>query len=62
MVLLMVAVGLLSGVIVGAAIVWLLEKVVYKMLCCNGVLKLVFLISVIGVSLFLFNLVGKLFN
>jgi branched-chain amino acid transport system permease protein len=57
-----VVAGLLSGMIVGAAIAWLLEKVAYKTLRKRGAPKLAFLISAIGASFFLSNLAGKLFN
>ena len=54
--------GALSGAAAGAGIAWLLEKVAYKSLRKRGAPKLAFLISAIGMSFFLSNLAGKLFN
>jgi branched-chain amino acid transport system permease protein len=54
--------GALSGAIAGAAVAWLLEKVAYRTLRKRGAPKLAFLISAIGMSFFLSNLAGKLFN
>jgi branched-chain amino acid transport system permease protein len=57
-----IAVGMLTGAIVGATVAWALEKIAYRTLRRRGAPKLAFLISAIGASLFLSNLAGKLFN
>lgn len=54
--------GLLTGAIVSALIAWTLELVAYKPLRQRGAPKLAFLISAIGMSFFLVQLFGKLFN
>jgi branched-chain amino acid transport system permease protein len=61
-VVLVIALGLVTGAITAAAIAWLLEKVAYRPLRRRGAPKLAFLISAIGASLFLSNLAGKMFN
>ena len=54
--------GLLSGGLTGAIIAWGLERVAYRPLRRRGAPKLAFLISAIGMSFFLSQLAGKLFN
>jgi branched-chain amino acid transport system permease protein len=54
--------GLLSGAITGAIVAWTLELVAYRPLRKRGAPKLAFLISAIGMSFFLSQLAGKLFN
>src|SRR5580765_1772122 len=54
--------GLLSGALVGAAVAWGLERDAYRPLRRRGAPKLAFLISAIGMSFFLSQLAGKLFN
>src|SRR4029077_7913360 len=55
-------VGLLSGAAVGAVMALGLERVAYRPLRKRGAPKLAFLISAIGMSFFLSQLAGKLFN
>jgi branched-chain amino acid transport system permease protein len=54
--------GLGSGAVTGAAIAWSLERVAYRPLRRRGAPKLAFLISAIGMSFFLSQLAGKMFN
>jgi branched-chain amino acid transport system permease protein len=54
--------GLVSGGIVGALVALALERVAYRPLRRRGAPKLAFLISAIGMSFFLSQLAGKLFN
>ena len=54
--------GILSGAVTAAAIAWALERVAYRPLRKRGAPKLAFLISAIGASFFLSQLVGKLFG
>src|SRR5512140_3387328 len=54
--------GLLSGAVTGAIVAWTLERVAYRPLRRRGAPKLAFLISAIGMSFFLSQLFGKLFN
>jgi branched-chain amino acid transport system permease protein len=54
--------GLLSGAITGAIVAWTLERVAYRPLRKRGAPKLAFLISAIGMSFFLSELAGKMFN
>jgi branched-chain amino acid transport system permease protein len=54
--------GLLSGAVTGAIVAWTLERVAYRPLRKRGAPKLAFLISAIGMSFFLSQLAGKLFN
>jgi branched-chain amino acid transport system permease protein len=54
--------GLLSGAITGAIVAWTLERVAYRPLRRRGAPKLAFLISAIGMSFFLSQLAGKMFN
>jgi branched-chain amino acid transport system permease protein len=54
--------GLLSGALTGAIVAWTLERVAYRPLRKRGAPKLAFLISAIGMSFFLSQLAGKLFN
>jgi len=55
-------IGLLSGAVVGAAVAWSLEQIAYRPLRRRGAPKLAFLISAIGMSFFLQQFAGKLFN
>ena len=54
--------GLISGAIVGAIVALGLERVAYRPLRRRGAPKLAFLISAIGMSFFLSQLAGKMFN
>jgi branched-chain amino acid transport system permease protein len=54
--------GLVSGGLTGAMVAWALERVAYRPLRRRGAPKLAFLISAIGMSFFLSQLAGKLFN
>ncbi|MFF8772250.1 branched-chain amino acid ABC transporter permease [Kitasatospora sp. NPDC015120] len=54
--------GLCGGAVFGAAVAFLLERVAYRPLRRRGAPRLVYLITAIGASLFLFNLAGKLFG
>jgi branched-chain amino acid transport system permease protein len=54
--------GLASGALTGAIIAWSLERVAYRPLRRRGAPKLAFLISAIGMSFFLSQLAGKMFN
>lgn len=54
--------GILTGAITGAIVAWILERVAYRPLRRRGAPKLAFLISAIGMSFFLSQLAGKLFN
>ncbi|WP_151082631.1 branched-chain amino acid ABC transporter permease [Nocardioides cynanchi] len=54
--------GLLSGAVVGAIVAWSLERVAYRPLRKRGAPKLAFLISAIGMSFFLSEFAGKMFN
>ncbi|MGX7680354.1 branched-chain amino acid ABC transporter permease [Jatrophihabitans sp. DSM 45814] len=54
--------GLGSGALTGAVIAWSIERVAYRPLRRRGAPKLAFLISAIGMSFFLSQLAGKLFN
>jgi len=54
--------GLLSGALTGSIIAWSLERVAYRPLRRRGAPKLAFLISAIGMSFFLSQLAGKMFN
>ncbi len=55
-------IGIASGALTGAAVAWSLEQVAYRPLRRRGAPKLAFLISAIGMSFFLQQLAGKLFN
>ncbi|KJK57676.1 branched-chain amino acid ABC transporter permease [Saccharothrix sp. ST-888] len=59
---LLVLVGLVVSALCGGATAYGLEKVAYRPLRRRGAPKLVFLISAIGASFFLYNLAGKLFG
>ena len=61
-VVLIIAVGMLTGAASGAAVAWVLERVAYRPLRKRGAPRLAFLISAIGASFFLSQLAGKLFN
>jgi branched-chain amino acid transport system permease protein len=56
------ALGLISGALTGAVVAWTLERTAYRPLRQRGAPKLAFLISAIGMSFFLSQLAGKLFN
>ncbi|OIV35412.1 branched-chain amino acid ABC transporter permease [Mangrovactinospora gilvigrisea] len=55
-------IGCLSGMVGGAAIAWCLERVAYRPLRKAHAPRLVFLLSAVGASFFLYNLCGKLFG
>lgn len=57
-----VAVGMLCGALAGAAAAYGLEKVAYRPLRRHKAPRLIFLITAIGASFFLYNLAGKLFG
>ncbi|MBW1604708.1 branched-chain amino acid ABC transporter permease [Streptomyces sp. JJ66] len=57
-----VVVGLLSGAAFGGVVAFGLEKVAYRPLRRRSAPRLVFLITAIGASFFLYNLAGKLFG
>ncbi|MER5636601.1 branched-chain amino acid ABC transporter permease [Kitasatospora sp. NPDC002227] len=59
---LLVLAGLVVSALVGGATAFGLEKVAYRPLRRRGAPKLIFLISAIGASFFLYNLAGKLFG
>ena len=54
--------GLCAGAAFGAVVAFLLERVAYRPLRRRNAPRLVYLITAIGASLFLFNLAGKLFG
>ena len=56
------ALALVAGAAVGAAIAFSLERVAYRPLRKRHAPKLVYLITAIGASIFLYNLAGKLFG
>ena len=58
----LVALGLVSGALLGAAAAFTLERVAYRPLRRRGAPKLAYLISAIGASLFAQNFAGKLFG
>lgn len=55
-------IGLLAGALAGGLLAFLLERVAYRPLRRRGSPKLVYLITAIGASIFLYNLAGKLFG
>ncbi|MET9428565.1 MULTISPECIES: branched-chain amino acid ABC transporter permease [unclassified Streptomyces] len=57
-----VALGLTAGAAFGALTAYGLEKVAYRPLRRRGAPRLIFLITAIGASFFLYNLAGKLFG
>ncbi|MBU7599625.1 branched-chain amino acid ABC transporter permease [Streptomyces sp. P38-E01] len=57
-----VAFGMAAGAALGAAVAYGLEKVAYRPLRKHNAPRLVFLITAIGASFFLYNLAGKLFD
>lgn len=57
-----VSVGILAGACFGGAVAYGLEKVAYRPLRRHKAPRLVFLITAIGASFFLYNLAGKLFG
>jgi branched-chain amino acid transport system permease protein len=60
--LLWVLVGVLAGALAGAVTAFGLERVAYRPLRRRNAPKLIFLISAIGASFFLYNLAGKLWG
>lgn len=58
----MIALGVVLGGTVGAAVATVLERVAYRPLRKRNAPKLAYLISAIGASYFLFNLAGKEFG
>jgi branched-chain amino acid transport system permease protein len=56
------ALGLLAGALAGALIAWGLERAAYRPLRKSHAPRLVFLLSAVGASFFLYNLAGKLFS
>ena len=56
------ALALLAGAVVGALMAFSLERVAYRPLRMRHAPKLVYLITAIGASIFLYNLAGKLFG
>jgi branched-chain amino acid transport system permease protein len=56
------ALALVAGAAVGAGIAFSLERVAYRPLRRRHAPKLVYLITAIGASIFLYNLAGKLFG
>jgi branched-chain amino acid transport system permease protein len=54
--------ALIAGAVVGAIIAFSLERVAYRPLRQRHAPKLVYLITAIGASIFLYNLAGKLFG
>jgi branched-chain amino acid transport system permease protein len=56
------ALALLAGAVVGAVIAFSLERVAYRPLRVRHAPKLVYLITAIGASIFLYNVAGKLFG
>ncbi len=58
----LVALGMAGGAVVGGVTAFFLERVAYRPLRRRGAPKLAFLISAIGASLLLLNLVGKEFG
>ncbi|HZG06153.1 MAG TPA: branched-chain amino acid ABC transporter permease [Streptomyces sp.] len=57
-----VVIGMLAGAALGAAVAFVLERVAYRPLRRRNAPRLVFLITAIGASFFLYNLAGKLFG
>lgn len=57
-----VLLGIFAGAALGAFVAYLLEKAAYRPLRKRGAPRLVFLITAIGASFFLYNLAGKLFG
>lgn len=57
-----VVVGMLAGAAFGGVVAYGLEKVAYRPLRRHKAPRLVFLITAIGASFFLYNLAGKLFG
>ncbi|WP_194891287.1 branched-chain amino acid ABC transporter permease [Catenulispora pinisilvae] len=56
------ALALIAGAVVSAAVAFSLERVAYRPLRKRHAPKLVYLITAIGASIFLYNLAGKLFG
>ncbi|MBB0244067.1 branched-chain amino acid ABC transporter permease [Streptomyces alkaliphilus] len=57
-----VILGICTGALLGATVAFFLEKVAYRPLRRRNAPRLVFLITAIGASFFLYNLAGKLFG
>jgi branched-chain amino acid transport system permease protein len=57
-----VVIGMLAGAALGGAVAFGLERVAYRPLRRHNAPRLVFLITAIGASFFLYNLAGKLFG
>jgi branched-chain amino acid transport system permease protein len=57
-----VLLGIAFGAALGGTVAFFLEKVAYRPLRRRGAPRLVFLITAIGASFFLYNLAGKLFG
>lgn len=60
--LLLIALGMLAGAVVGAIVAVAVERVAYRPLRKRNAPKLAYLISAIGASYFLFNMAGKEFG
>ncbi|GAB2608494.1 branched-chain amino acid ABC transporter permease [Streptomyces capparidis] len=58
----LVLLALVAGAVFGGATAYGLEKVAYRPLRRRGAPRLIFLITAIGASFFLYNLAGKLFG
>lgn len=54
--------GMVAGALLGGAVAYGLEKAAYKPLRKRNAPRLVFLITAVGASFFLYNLAGKLFG
>ncbi|MDJ0341022.1 branched-chain amino acid ABC transporter permease [Streptomyces sp. H10-C2] len=54
--------GIAIGAVVGGCLAFLLERVAYRPLRRRNAPRLVYLITAIGASIFLFNLTGKMFG
>lgn len=57
-----VALGIGAGALLGGCVAYCLEKVAYRPLRRRNAPRLVFLITAIGASFFIYNLAGKLFG
>ncbi|UCM87300.1 branched-chain amino acid ABC transporter permease [Streptomyces marincola] len=60
--LLYVLIGILGGALLGGAVAFGLERAAYRPLRRRNASRLIFLITAIGASFFLYNLAGKLFG
>jgi len=54
--------GIVGGALFGGVVAFLLERVAYRPLRRRNAPRLIYLITAIGASLFLYNLAGKLFG